>query len=63
MPVTDQVCTISGKGQKPAPKARRKPHGASHGGRITFRVEKGTVSVHAAVQPQDESVRHQRVDA
>ena len=48
MPVIEEVCTITAKGQTTVPKAIRQALGVSYGGRIAFRVEDGTVSVHAA---------------
>ena len=48
MSVIEEVCTITAKGQTTVPKAIRQVLGVSYGGRITFRVEDGTVSVHAA---------------
>jgi antitoxin PrlF len=48
MPVIEEVCTITAKGQTTVPKAIRQALGVSYGGRIAFRVEDGTISVHAA---------------
>lgn len=53
MSVIEEVCTITAKGQTTVPKAIRQVLGVSYGGRITFRVEDGTVSVHAATEPED----------
>lgn len=54
MPVIEEVCTITAKGQTTVPKAIRQALGVSYGGRITFRVEDGTVSVHAAAEPEED---------
>ena len=51
MSVIEAVCTITAKGQTTVPKAIRQALGVSYGGRITFRVDDGTVSVHAAAEP------------
>jgi len=56
MSVIEEVCTITAKGQTTVPKAIRQALGVSYGGRITFRVEDGTVSVHAAAEPEDPSL-------
>ena len=53
MPVIEEACTITAKGQTTVPKAIRQALGVSYGGRITFRVDGGTVSVHAAEPDQD----------
>lgn len=53
MPIIEEVCTITAKGQTTVPKAIRQALGVSYGGRITFRVEDGTVSVHAAELEED----------
>jgi len=52
--VLEEVCTITAKGQTTVPKAIRQALGVSYGGRIAFRVEDGTVSVHAAVEPEQD---------
>jgi antitoxin PrlF len=54
MSVIEQVCTISAKGQTTVPKAIRNALGVSYGGRITFRVEDGKISVHAAGEPDED---------
>ncbi|HEY1935132.1 MAG TPA: type II toxin-antitoxin system PrlF family antitoxin [Acetobacteraceae bacterium] len=54
MSVIEEVCTITAKGQTTVPKAIRQALGVSYGGRITFRVEDGTISVHAAADPQED---------
>lgn len=54
MSVIEEVCTITAKGQTTVPKAIRQALGVSYGGRITFRVEDGIVSVHAAAEPGDD---------
>ena len=53
MAVIEEVCTITAKGQTTVPKAIRQALGVSYGGRIIFRVEHGTVSVHAAAEPEE----------
>jgi antitoxin PrlF len=53
IPVIEEVCTITAKGQTTVPKAIRQALGVSYGGRITFRVENGTVSVHVAEPLED----------
>ena len=47
MPVLEEVCTITAKGQTTVPKAVRQALGVGYGGRIAFRLEHGTVTVHA----------------
>jgi antitoxin PrlF len=47
MPVVEEVCTITAKGQTTVPKAVRQTLGVGYGGRIAFRVEGGSVTVHA----------------
>lgn len=47
MPVVEEVCTITAKGQTTVPKAVRQALGVGYGGRITFRVARGRVTVHA----------------
>ena len=47
MPVIEEICTITAKGQTTVPKAVRQALGVGYGGRIAFRVEEGTVTVHA----------------
>lgn len=47
MPVVEEVCTITAKGQTTVPKAVRQALGVGYGGRIAFRVEDGLVTVHA----------------
>jgi len=54
MSVIEEVCTITAKGQTTVPKAIRQALGVSYGGRIAFRVEEGTVSVHAAGEPEQD---------
>jgi antitoxin PrlF len=51
--VIEEVCTITAKGQTTVPKAIRQALGVSYGGRIAFRVENGTVSVHVAEPEED----------
>lgn len=47
MPIVEEVCTITAKGQTTVPKAVRQALGVGYGGRIAFRVEGGRVTVHA----------------
>ncbi len=47
MPVVEEVCTITARGQTTVPKAVRRALGVGYGGRIAFRVEGTTVTVHA----------------
>ncbi len=47
MPVVEEVCTITAKGQTTVPKAVRQALGVGYGGRIAFRVEGENVTVHA----------------
>lgn len=47
MPIVEEVCTITAKGQTTVPKAVRQALGVGYGGRIAFRVEGHTVTVHA----------------
>lgn len=54
MPVIEEVCTITAKGQTTVPKAIRQALGVSYGGRITFRVEDGAVRVVAAAEPAED---------
>lgn len=52
MPAIEEVCTITAKGQTTVPKAIRQALGVDYGDRIAFRVEDGTVSVHAVIEPE-----------
>lgn len=47
MPVVEEICTITAKGQTTVPKAVRQALGVGYGGRIAFRVEDGRVTVRA----------------
>jgi len=53
MPVVEEVCTITAKGQTTVPKAVRQALGVGYGGRISFRVKGRSVTVHAL--PEDET--------
>ena len=53
MPVVEEVCTITAKGQTTVPKAVRQALGVGYGGRISFRVTGRSVTVHA--MPEDEA--------
>ncbi len=54
MSVIEEVCTITAKGQTTVPKTIRQALGVGYGGRIAFRVEDGTVSVHAVAEPAED---------
>ena len=47
MPVVEEICTITAKGQTTVPKAVRQALGVGYGGRIAFRVQDGSVTIHA----------------
>ena len=47
MQVIEEVCTITAKGQTTVPKAVRQALGVGYGGRIAFRVEGSSVTIHA----------------
>ena len=47
MPVVEEVCTITAKGQTTVPKAVRQALGVGYGGKISFRVTGRSVTVHA----------------
>ena len=54
MPVIEEICTITAKGQTTVPKAVRQALGVGYGGRIAFRVgEGGAVTVHALATDDD----------
>jgi len=53
MPVVEEICTITAKGQTTVPKAVRQALGVGYGGRIAFRVERGRVTVHALPEGDD----------
>jgi len=53
MPVVEEFCTITAKGQTTVPKAVRQALGVGYGGRIAFRVEGHSVTVHAL--PEDDT--------
>ncbi len=50
MPVVEEVCTITAKGQTTVPKAIRQALGVGYGGRIAFRVDGDRVTVHALLE-------------
>ena len=54
MPAIEEVCTITAKGQTTVPKAIRQALGVGYGDRIAFRIEGGTVSVHAVTEPAED---------
>lgn len=49
MPVVEEICTITAKGQTTVPKAVRQALGVGYGGRIAFRVENGSVTIRALI--------------
>ncbi len=53
MLVVEEICTITAKGQTTVPKAVRQALGVGYGGRIAFRVEEGSVTVHALRGDED----------
>jgi antitoxin PrlF len=53
MPVVEEFCTITAKGQTTVPKAVRQALGVGYGGRIAFRVEEHSVTVHGL--PEDDA--------
>lgn len=57
MPVIEEVCTITAKGQTTVPKPVRQALGVGYGDRIGFRVEGGIVSVHAVADPAEDPAR------
>ena len=52
MTVVEEICTITAKGQTTVPRAVRQALGVGYGGRIAFRVQEGSVTIHAL--PEDE---------
>jgi antitoxin PrlF len=54
MPVVEEICTITAKGQTTVPKVVRQALGVGYGGRIAFRVEDGSVTIRALIS-DDES--------
>jgi antitoxin PrlF len=55
MPVIEEICTITAKGQTTVPKAIRQALGVGYGGRISFRIEDGVVSVRAVAEPDEDA--------
>lgn len=53
MPVVEEVCRITTKGQTTIPKSVRQALGVGYGGRIAFRVEGDVVTVRAAEDESD----------
>ncbi|TLU70668.1 type II toxin-antitoxin system PrlF family antitoxin [Lichenicoccus roseus] len=53
MPVVEEFCTITARGQTTVPRAVRQALGVGYGGRIAFRVEGHSVTIHAV--PEDET--------
>lgn len=54
MPIVEEICTITAKGQTTVPRAIRQALGVRYGGRIAFRIESGAVTVRAADEPEDD---------
>ncbi|HVE21275.1 MAG TPA: type II toxin-antitoxin system PrlF family antitoxin [Acidocella sp.] len=54
MQVVEEVCTITAKGQTTVPKTVRKALGVGYGGRIAFRVEGNTVTIHAMLDDAEQ---------
>ena len=52
MPVVEEFCTITAKGQTTVPKAVRQALGVGYGGRIAFRVEGHTVTIQAVLEEE-----------
>jgi antitoxin PrlF len=50
----EEVCIITAKGQTTVPRIVRQALGIGYGGRIAFRIEDGTVIVHAADEPEND---------
>lgn len=55
MPVVEEICTITAKGQTTVPKAVRQALGVGYGGRIAFRVEEGSVTIRALMSDNEGS--------
>ncbi|MDD2878746.1 MAG: type II toxin-antitoxin system PrlF family antitoxin [Acidiphilium sp.] len=53
MPVVEEICTITAKGQTTVPKAVRQALGVGYGGRIAFRVEDGSVTIRALISDDE----------
>jgi antitoxin PrlF len=53
MPVVEEICTITAKGQTTVPKAVRQALGVGYGGRIAFRVENGSVTIRALISDDE----------
>ena len=53
MPVVEEFCTITARGQTTVPRSVRQALGVGYGGRIAFRVEGHSVTIHAV--PEDET--------
>ena len=53
MPVVEEICTITAKGQTTVPKAVRQALGVGYGGRIAFRVEDGSVTIRALMSDDE----------
>jgi antitoxin PrlF len=47
MPIIEEICTITAKGQTTVPRAVRQALGVGYGGRIAFRVNDHSVTIHA----------------
>ena len=53
MPIIEEVCAITAKGQSTIPKSVRQALGVGYGGRIAFRVEGNQVTVRAVETEPD----------
>ena len=52
MPIVEEVCTITAKGQTTVPRTIQQALGVGYGGRIAFRVEGDRVTVHALLEDE-----------
>ena len=48
--IVEEICTITAKGQTTVPRTVRQALGVGYGGRIAFRIEGDTVTVHPAAE-------------
>ncbi len=48
MPVVEEICTVTARGQTTVPKSIRQALGVGYGGRIAFRADGDTVTVSAS---------------
>lgn len=52
MPVVEEFCTITARGQTTVPRSVRQALGVGYGGRIAFRVEGHSVTIHAVPEAE-----------